>query len=243
MAKSQQAARTDFHPTSAPAPILIGFDGTDGGRDALELGRVLNAIQGSPTIVATPHVTGLAEEARSALGDPAAETQEIGVLLPAMMLVESAKRHHAGTLVVGSTRRGRVGRVLLGSDIEQILHRTMGDVVVAPNGYASKRHPGFSRVVIAVPKPASEPVLARGEELARQAGAPSETIPVGGSNDGGWWHSVRSAASAIAEACEPDTDILVVGWRNRMDHFRVGSVTKHVIAEVPCPVLVVDNGN
>ena len=173
MAKSQQAARTDFHPTSAPAPILIGFDGTDGGRDALELGRVLNAIQGSPTIVATPHVTGLAEEARSALGDPAAETQEIGVLLPAMMLVESAKRHHAGTLVVGSTRRGRVGRVLLGSDIEQILHRTMGDVVVAPNGYASKRHPGFSRVVIAVPKPASEPVLARGEELARQAGAPA----------------------------------------------------------------------
>ena len=132
--------------------------------------------------------------------------------------------------------------MLLGSDIEQILHRTMGDVVVAPNGYASEEAPGIFRVVIAVPKPASEPVLARGEELARQAGAPQRRSRSEGST---------TAAGGIASARphrdrrgrEPDTDILVVGWRNRMDHFRVGSVTKHVIAEVPCPVLVVDNGN
>ena len=241
MADSQQATTADLISTAAP--VLIGFDGTDGGRDALELGRVLSSIQGSPSVVAIPHNSGLGEEARSTLGDPAAETQEIGVLLPAMMLLESAKRHHAATLVVGSTRRGRMGRVLLGSDVEQILRRTRCEVAIAPSDYASERHGGFTKIAMALDGTAgSQAVVTRAEDLARDAGAAVKTISAGGEAVGGWWHGVGSAASAIATACGADVDLLVVGWRHRMDHFRVGSVTKHLITEAPCPVLVVPNG-
>jgi nucleotide-binding universal stress UspA family protein len=242
MASRHPATSADLLSSTAPAPILIGFDGSDGGRDALELGRLLSSIEGSRCIVAFPHDLGLAEEARMALGDPRAEAEEIGVLLPSMMLVQSANRHRAGTLVVGSTRRGRVGRILLGSDVEQILHKDPCDVLVAPSGYASEGRRGFAKVVVAVDgMPDSEAVLARAEGLAHDAGAALQDIPTATSNAGSWWHGVGTTASEIAEACLPDADLLVVGWRHRMDHFRAGSVTKHLITEAPCPVLVVPN--
>ncbi len=242
MANPQQARRSDPLPTASPGPVLIGFEGSDGGRDALELGRVLSAIEGGRAIVAIPHNAGLAEEARTALDDPTAEIEEIGVLSPALLLVESARRNHAETLVVGSTRRGKVGRVLLGSDVEQILHKTPCEVVVAPTGYASEGHRDLARIAVAVDgTPGSKAVLARAEELARQAGAAIEIIPLDPKHGGGWWHGVRDTASAIAAACEPDVDLLVAGWRHRMDHFRVGSVTQRLLTETPCPVLVVPN--
>jgi nucleotide-binding universal stress UspA family protein len=240
MAGSQQA--TKIGPLSTAAPVLIGFDGSDGGRDALELGRLLSSIQGSPTVVAIPHDNGLAEEARSALGDPAAETQEVGVLSPAMMLLESAKSNHAATLVVGSSRRGSVGRLLLGSDVEQILRRTPCEVAIAPSDYASQRHRGYTKIAMAHDGTAdSGPVLTRAEDLAHDAGAALKTISAREQAVGGWWHGVGTTASAVAAACEADVDLLVIGWRHRMDHFRVGSVTKHVITEAPCPVLVIPN--
>ena len=84
--------------------VLIAYDGSEGGRDALALGSLLASLEGSRCIVAIPRDTDLAAEARSSLDDPSAEVEEIGVLSPAMMLVESAERHYAETLVVGSTR-------------------------------------------------------------------------------------------------------------------------------------------
>ncbi len=189
-----------------------------------------------------PHDADFADEARTALGDPGAETEEIGVLLPSLMLVESANRRRAGTLVVGSTRRGRVGRVLLGSDVEQILHKHPCDVAVAPSGYASDTHRGYAKVAVAVDgTPSSEVILARAKDLARQAGATLEIVPTRTTHSGAWWHAVGTTAAEIVEACAPDVDLLVVGWRHRMDHFRSGSVTKHLITEAPCPVLVVPN--
>lgn len=242
MAARQPANSHEFLSNSASAPVLIGFDGSDGGRDALELGRVLSSIEGSRCIVAMPHDADLADEARTALGDPAAETEEIGILSPSMMLVESVNRHRAGTLVVGSTRRGRVGRVLLGSDVEQILHRDPCDVVVAPGGYAAESHPGFAKLAVAVDgTPGSDAVLVRAEDLAGRAGAALEIVTAGDVTASGWWQGVGAAATEIVEACVPDVDLLVVGWSHRMDHFRAGSVTKRLIAEAPCPVLVVPN--
>jgi nucleotide-binding universal stress UspA family protein len=243
MAKPQQAVSGNLAPVAAPAPVLIGYDGSDGGRDALELGRMLSSIEGGRCIVAVPHDAELAEQARSAIGDPTAEVEEIGALLPAVMLVERAKRQHAATLVVGSTRRGRVGRVLLGSDVEQILRRTPCDVAIAPSDYASERHRGYTKIAMALDGTAgSKAVLTRAEALARDAGAALKTISARGQAVGGWWHAVGTTASAVVAACDAEVDLLVIGWRHRMDHFRAGSVTKHVITEVPCPVLVVFNG-
>lgn len=264
-------------PTSG-APVLIGFDGADGGRDALELGRILGSIRESRCIVAIPETEQFADEVRAALRDPKAKMQVIGVLSPALQLVEYAKRENAGTLVVGSTRRGKLGRALLGSTSEQVLHKAPCEVVVAPRGYASESHAGFAKIAVAVDgSPESKVALTRAEELARQAGATIEVLvasdpvvsgieaefphntpssisdvlqaavasvdpaltPTGKKVDSGWRQVVSTIAEALAEACGPDVDLLVAGSRRPIDRFLLGSVTKHLITEAPCPVLVV----
>lgn len=264
-------------PTSR-APVLIGFDGADGGRDALELGRVLGSIRESRCIVAIPEAEQFADEARAALRDPEAEVQVIGTLYPALQLVECAKREGAGTLVVGSTHRGKLGRALLGSTSAQVLHKAPCEVVVAPRGYASEDHEGFTKIAVAVDgSPGSKLALARAEDLARQAGAKIEVLvasdpvvsgieaefprdtpssisdvleaavasvdpalsPTGRKVPTGWREVVRTIAEALAEACEPDVDLLVAGSRRPVDRFLLGSMTKHLITEAPCPVLVI----
>lgn len=264
-------------PTSA-APVLIGFDGAEGGRDALELGRILGSIRESRCIVAIPEAEQIEAEARAALGNPEAETHVIGVLSPALQLIECAKREGAGTLVVGSTRRGKVGRALLGSTSEEVLHKAPCEVVVAPRGYAAEHHERFAKIAVAVDgSPESKVALIRAEDLARQTGAAIEILvasdpvvssieaefppdtpssmsdvleaavssvdpaltPTGKKVDSGWRQVVRTIAAALAEACETDVDLLVAGSRRPMDRFLLGSVTKHLITESPCPVLVV----
>lgn len=277
--KAEERSRNGaiFSPTSS-APVLIGFDGAEGGRDALELGRVLGSIRDSRCIVAIPEAERFADEARTALGDPEAETHVIGVLSPALQLVECARRESAGTLVVGSTRRGKLGRALLGSTAEQVLHKAPCEVVVAPRGYASEHHERFKKIAVAVDgTPESKVALSRAEDLARQAEAAIEVLvasdpvvsgieaefppdtpssmsdvleaavssvdptltPTGKKVDSGWRQVVRTIAAALAEACEPDVDLLVAGSRRPMDRFLLGSATKHLITEAPCPVLVV----
>jgi nucleotide-binding universal stress UspA family protein len=277
MAKTKEANRSGPYvsPTAA-APVLVGFDGAEGGRDALELGRVLSSIRDARCIVAMPDAENLASEAREALGDPDAEVRDIGILSPAMMLVEAAERETAGTLVVGSTRRGRIGRALVGSTAEQVLHKAPCEVVVAPRGYASGRHEGLAKIVAAVDgTPESKVALGRAEDLARRRGqlsrssspptpsspaskpnfhemrprrcptswrrrlARSTLSPTGKKVDSGWRQVVRTIADALAAACAPDVDLLVAGSRRPWDRFLLGSVTKHLIAEAPCPVLVV----
>lgn len=276
--KTEETSRASafVSPTSA-APVLIGFDGAAGGRDALELGRTLGSIRDSRCIIAIPD-EGVASDARAALESPDAEIQVIGVLSPALQLVECAKREGAGTLVVGSTRRGKVGRALLGSTSEQVLHKAPCEVVVAPRGYAAEHHEGFAKIAVAVDGSAESKVaLTRAEDLARQAGAEIEVLvasdpvvsgieaefprdapssmsdvleaavasvdptlaPTGKKIDSGWRQVMRTIAAALAEACEPDVDLLVTGSRRPMDRFLIGSVTKHLITEAPCPVLVV----
>lgn len=277
LTKEERTRNGALSPTSR-APVLIGFDGADGGCDALELGRVLSSIRESRCIVAIPEAEPFATEARTALGDYEAEVHVIGVLSPALQLVEYAKREDAGTLVVGSTRRGKIGRVLLGSTSEQVLHRAPCEVVVAPRGYAAERHEGFAKIAVAVDgTPESKVALARAEDLAHQAEATIEVLvasdpvvssieaefprdtpssisdvleaavssvdpalaPTGKKVDTGRTQVARTIAAALAEACEPDVDLLVTGSRRPMDRFLLGSMTKHLITEAPCPVLVV----
>jgi nucleotide-binding universal stress UspA family protein len=283
MATAEEASRNGPYvsPTAA-APVLVGFDGAEGGRDALELARVLSSIRGARCIVATPDAENLATEAREALEDPRGEIRVIGILSPAMMLTQCAEEEGAGTLVVGSTRRGKIGRALVGSTAEQILHKAPCEVVVAPRGYASERHEGFAKIAVAVDgTPESKVALTRAEDVARQAGATIEILvasdpvvsaveaefppdapssmsdvleaaigsvdpalsPTGKKVDSGWRQVVRTIADALAVACDPDVDLLVAGSRRPWDRFLLGSVTKHLIAEAPCPVLVVPQAN
>jgi nucleotide-binding universal stress UspA family protein len=263
-------------PTAA-APIVVGFDGEGGGRDALELARVLSSVRDSRCIVALPE-TDFAEEARGLLGDPGAEVTAIGVLSPARMLVQLAERERAGTLVVGASRASRFQRVALGDTAEQVLAHAPCEAVIAPRDYAAERHRGLAKIAVAVDgTPESKVALTRAEDLARQAAATIEILvaddpvvssfeaefpadapssladvleaavgsvdpalaPTGKKVDTGWHQIVRTIAAALVGACDPDVDLLVMGSRRPLAHFLGGSVTKHVIGEAPCPVLVV----
>lgn len=278
MSETREATQegTYSSPTAA-APVLIGFDGAEGGRDALALGRIIAATRGSHCVVAIPHEDAAAE-VRAALADPAVEIREIGLLSPALQLVECARREQAGTLVVGSTRRGPVGRAMLGSTAKQVLHKAPCEVVVAPRDYAASKHEGLARIAVAVDgTPQSKVAMRRAEDLARQAGATIEVLvasdpivsgieaefppgtpssmadvleaavasvdpalaPVGKKVDSGWRQVASTIATALAAACEPEVDLLVVGSRRPVDRFLLGSMTNHLITEAPCPVLVV----
>jgi nucleotide-binding universal stress UspA family protein len=277
MTKTEANQTPAFTSPTTAAPVLVGFDGADGGRDALELARVLSSVRNTRCIAALAN-PDLAEQAVGGLDGVEVDTQVIGALSPGRMLVERAEKEHAGTVVVGATRRGRVGRAFLGSTAVQVLHHAPCEVIVAPPGYASIRHPGLTKIAVAVDGlEESKVALTRAEDLARQAGATIEVLvasdpvvssveaqfpqdapssmsdvleaavrsidpalsPTGRKIDSGRRQVARSIAAALAEACSPDVDLLVAGAHRTRDHFLLGSVTKRLIKEAPCPVLVV----
>jgi len=223
MTKVKEVSRNGSHAAPSPAaPVLVGFDGADGGRDALELGRLLASVRGSRCTVAVPDADRLAPEARAALEDERAEVRAIGTLSPALLLVRCTESVGAGTLVLGTSHRGKIGQALIGNVAAQVLHRAPCEVVVAPRGYASEHHNALRKVGVAVDGE-SRLALDCAEELARQAGATIERLDL---------------AAAPTEACSPDIDLLVADSRRPRDRFLLSSVTKRLITESPCPVLI-----
>ncbi|HEU5062223.1 MAG TPA: universal stress protein [Solirubrobacterales bacterium] len=279
MAHTKQADRhSEYTSPTAAAPVLVGADGSEEGRDALALARELSALRGARCLIAVPGPGPIGEEAREALDDPRAPVEEIGFTSSGKVLAKIAERDQVGTVVVGSSHRGAIGRAMLGSVGEQVLGHAPCEVVVAPRGYATGEPRHFRRIAVAVDgSEESKVALTRAEDLARQAGATIEVLvaddpmvlgiqaeypsdapaeladvlkaavasvdpnlsPVGKRVETGWHQVVRTIAAAIAGACEADVDLLVTGCRRPINHFLSGSVTRHLITEAPCPVLVV----
>jgi nucleotide-binding universal stress UspA family protein len=83
------------------------------------------------------HAEVAAEEARGWLEDaPRSESCVVGAPSPARALHEAAMREQADLVVVGSTSRGTLGRVLAGSVGERLLHGAPCAVGLAPGGFA-----------------------------------------------------------------------------------------------------------
>jgi nucleotide-binding universal stress UspA family protein len=277
------------------APVLVAYDGSDGGCDALELARVLCTAEGARCIVGTcleygpvpvragigdaedPEAGTLITEAREKLGDLEVETHVVGTRSPARMFAEFAGRERVGTIVVGSPHRGRLGRALLGSVTEHLLHHAPCAVVVAPRDYASERHHGIGKVAIAYDgTEAAKSALRHAEKIAARCGAAIEIIVAedttvsGGPGgigiadrrsaaevsqeavasvdpaiatqakviDPGWRQVVGEVAGAIAAACGEDVDLLLLGSKKGAERLIYGSVSRRLIADAPCPVLV-----
>ncbi len=153
--------------------VIIGFDGTEPGRDALAFGRRLAAATGArPTVVCVhpflAHSTDSSaeevintgfrdgaertlEEARAALEDVAGATfRTIADGSPARALHRAAEDVDAALIVLGSTHRSRLGRVMPGTTADQILHAAPCAVAVAPVGYADHPHESFGVIAAAV---------------------------------------------------------------------------------------------
>jgi nucleotide-binding universal stress UspA family protein len=139
--------------------ILVGIDDSAGTEDALAFARRLADATGArlqlasaypyeewPSRVAS-HEFGafLRDEAQSvldrraaSLGDDAVPTHAIADHSPARALHGLAEHIGAAVIVVGSTHRGVIGRVLPGSTGERLMHGSPCPVAIAPRGYAAQ---------------------------------------------------------------------------------------------------------
>ncbi|MGE5407379.1 MAG: universal stress protein [Syntrophothermus sp.] len=89
--------------------ILVGFQDTAQGRDARALGNALSRLTGARLELATLARGGLAEAARA---------------------------EHADLVVLGSTHRGPLGRLVPGAAVAHLLDEAPCAVAVAPPGFA-----------------------------------------------------------------------------------------------------------
>jgi len=202
--------------------LLVGYDGSDGGKDALELTRVMAEATGASVLVVAVLPYGplpipyemleeeegeraapLFEEARRLLGEIEVETRAFGGGTPAGVINDLAEREQPGTIVVGSPHRGPIGRALIGSVADGLLHGAPCEVTVAPRGYASEEHGPFRTIAVAYDDtPEAKAALGRAEEIARACrativvytvAAPAAVVP----GAAGYTPAIQPQAGAI----------------------------------------------
>lgn len=134
--------------------VIVGVDGQEGGRDAVALAKVLAGEDGTITLVhvhpgesfawrgSSPAYEALEEaESRQVLEQARSEAgREVHTLRRAAPSVgrgmhEAAEELGADLLVMGSSRRGLLGRVLIADHTRQALSGAPCAAAVAPAGY------------------------------------------------------------------------------------------------------------
>ncbi len=239
--------------------ILVGYDGRAGGRDALALANGFAAIEGAELVLcvaleldplATPahaYERAMAEaeqrlsaQAREILGETPFRLRVVGGVAPPRALHEVAEDEDADVVVIGSTHRGGIGRVLPGSVGERLLHGAPCAVMVAPLGFAGRERLEIRRIGVGYDgKTESSHARTVAAALADQLGATPEMITVTG--DGGPGPADPDDAAKELVERSRELDLLVVGSRGYgpVRHALLGSVTSELLKAAACPVLVV----
>jgi nucleotide-binding universal stress UspA family protein len=178
-----------------PAKIVIGFDGTDSGEDALALGLLLARSTGAVPLVAVIHaeeypigvgrvdaewVAYLHEQAEATLGrarrlvgqDTGAEFREVSAPSESRGLHDLAGEEQAELVVVGSSRRGPFGRTFPGSTGDRLLQGSSCPVAVAPRGLRESPPERLATIAVAyLDTPDAGHALQVAVELAERVGA------------------------------------------------------------------------
>lgn len=137
--------------------VIVGVDGGEGGRDAIALAKVLCAQEGELTLAhvypgdvhvwrgSSPAYDAAQEDGARVLLEKArddagvqAELRRYGSSSVGRGLHELAEAAEADLLVLGSSRRGLLGRVLLGDDTRGALNGAPCSVAIAPAGYSEQ---------------------------------------------------------------------------------------------------------
>lgn len=140
--------------------LIIGYDESDQAEDAVEYGRVLcDVIGAEPVLVSVispthPSIESFGPEAardyrRQELMEVAGRrldgrNVDVQVAMSSSVgqgLIGIAEDLDAACVVIGSCRRGAIGRVALGSLGSSLIHGSSCAVAVAPGGYAESREP------------------------------------------------------------------------------------------------------
>jgi nucleotide-binding universal stress UspA family protein len=169
--------------------VVIGFDGSEQSRDALALARALGgpdakviaacvysyepAHTGSPA-ADLDYGRSLRDHAEAVLAraEGASETRAIPCGSPARGIHDLAQEVAADLIVAGSTHHGAVGKVIVGSVGEKLLHGSPCPVAIAPKGFASEAAHPFETIAMAYDgSPEAEHALALATMLARRSGS------------------------------------------------------------------------
>lgn len=171
--------------------VLVGVDDAEGGRDAIALGRMLVGGDGELTLghvyhhdppgpwrMADVRVGEERDRARELLervGSAAGVRAHIrwrGAPSVGRGLHEIAELIDADLLVVGSSRRGLLGRVALADDTRAALNGAPCAIAIAPAGYSRERPAPIREVGVGYDgSPESEHALGVARGLATELGA------------------------------------------------------------------------
>jgi nucleotide-binding universal stress UspA family protein len=135
-------------------PIIVGYDPKSSDLSPVAFALRAARFTGAPLVVASVGSRAGEHEARveedlihpagAALDElqrnldaegVAVESLELENTSAARALHEAAEERDAGLLVVGSTNRGTVGRVLVGSTAERLMHGAPCPIAIVPHGW------------------------------------------------------------------------------------------------------------
>jgi nucleotide-binding universal stress UspA family protein len=229
-------------------PLIVGVDGADRARDAIALGQQLaidlpggieavyiHTLEGLDDLMTgkRPH-----EFEKLVAEDEAAKLSEVRTLVAPMGIEEVQVRRaatpseglyaqvaesKASIVVIGSSERSGLGKLLPGGTAERLLSASPVAVAVAPNGYADREK---AREVVGVgfdDSPESRLAVEWAADIARRGGASLRLLavhtllPFGGLAAGGDWGTMavnevlgselQSAMEALAKDLESDLTV------------------------------------
>jgi nucleotide-binding universal stress UspA family protein len=173
------------------APILAAFDVHTAAREPVEFGLAASLLTTAPLVVVSVQAgagrvrrVGATDEPpdhdAQALDAVRADLERRGAHGEVKVVEDDNVSHGLARaieelrpelVVVGSTRRGAAGRVLLGSTAERVIHESECPVAVVPKDYA-RPEGGVQRIVAAFsPTPEGYEALKAAAALARARGA------------------------------------------------------------------------
>jgi nucleotide-binding universal stress UspA family protein len=179
-------------------PILVGYDPSARDRAPVSFGVAAARFTGAPLVIASVHsarsdrlgagqlgedlIADATETLEQLKGELRAQGIEVecrdleGTSAP-RALHELAEADDAGLLVVGSTRRGTVGRLLPGSTAERLMHGAPCPIAVVPHGWIAGN--GLETIGVAyVDTEEGREALRGAHALARGAGATLRVLTV-----------------------------------------------------------------
>jgi nucleotide-binding universal stress UspA family protein len=144
-----------------PGPVVVGFDGTPTGEDALSLARWCGQLLGTGVIVAVVHpapaaigtarvdaewvadrhrlAESILDAARAVLGNGNAEYRVVSSSSAAHGLHDLAELTGASLIVTGSRAKGPEQRLFAGSTADRLLSGSVCPIAVAPVGMRTRR--------------------------------------------------------------------------------------------------------
>jgi nucleotide-binding universal stress UspA family protein len=177
------------------SPVVAGVDPAHDDREPLAFAAWLAELLGAPLVAVAAYAAHviptridtpaynrrMRRAAEDALGRAAewlparTRTLAVGGQSAAGALHGALAELEAGLLVLGSAHRGAVGRVVVGSVADRVLHGAGCPVAIVPRGYEMSPAPGRIGVAF-VDTPEGRSALAAGAALAARSGAALDVV-------------------------------------------------------------------